>query len=54
MTRDFYTIYLLALIIFLSFTDLSYIEKSISTLVAVYILGLFQLVSINDKLDKWK
>ena len=54
MTRDIYAIYLLALIIFLSFTELSRIEKSISTFVAVCILGLFQLVSINNKLDKWE
>ena len=52
MTKIIYAIYLLALIILLHFTELDHIEKSVSTLVAVSILGLFQLVSINEKLDK--
>ena len=54
MTRISCAIYLLALIILLHFTELDHIEKGVSTLVAVSILGLFQLVSINEKLDKWK
>ena len=54
MTRVVYTIYLGIIAIILSFTDLSYIERSLCILVAICILGLFQLVSINDKLDKWK
>lgn len=54
MTRVIYAIYLLALIILLSFTELSYTERSLCLLVAVCILVLFQLVSINEKLDKWK
>lgn len=52
MTKIIYAIYLLALIILLHFTELDHIEKSVSTLVAVSILGLFQLASINEKLDK--
>ena len=48
MTRISCAIYLLALIILLHFTELDHIEKSVSTLVAVS----FQLVSINEKLDK--
>ena len=54
MTRVVYAICLGIIAIILSFTELSYIEKGVCMLVAVCILGLFQLVSINDKLDKWK
>lgn len=54
MTRIIYAIHLLALIILLQFTELDHIEKGVATLVAVSILGLFELVSINDKLNKWK
>ena len=54
MTRVVYAIYLGIIAIILSFTELSYIEKGVCMLVTVCILGLFQLVSINEKLDKWK
>ena len=54
MTRVVYAIYLGIIAIILSFTELSYIEKGVCMLVTVCILELFQLVSINEKLDKWK
>lgn len=54
MTRVVYAIYLGIIAVILSFTDLSYIERSLCLLVTVCFLGLFELVSINDKLDKWK
>ena len=54
MTRVVYAIYLGIIAVILSFTDLSYIERSLCLLVAVCILGLFQLVSVNEKLNKWK
>ena len=52
MTRVIYAIYLGIIAILLSFTELSHVEKGVCMLVTVCILGLFQLVSINEKLKK--
>ena len=54
MKRVIYAIYLGVLSLFCSFFVSNKIEGGLSILVSIGILGLFELVSINDKLNKWK
>ena len=52
MKRIYYSVVLIGIAFLNSQTGLSFIEQGLSTLISVGILGLFELVSINEKLDK--
>ena len=54
MKKIIYGVTLLGFALLNSEIGLSQIEQALSTLVIVSVICLFELTSINDKLDKWK
>ena len=54
MKKIIYGAFLIGFAYFNSQNGLSLIEQGLSTLVIVSVICLFELTSINEKLDKWK
>ena len=54
MKRIYYSVVLIGIAFLKSQTGLSFIEQGLSTLISVGVFCLLELVSINEKLDKWQ
>ena len=54
MKRIYYSVVLIGIAFLNSQTGLSFIEQGLSTLISVGVFCLLELVSINEKLDKWQ